>query len=110
MSVEIDLRIEASAWSDAISDVEDLCARALEAGAAVAKAAGEIDVLLTDATEMTSLNAAWRGKNRPTDVLSFPADPIDAPHLGSVAIGFSTAKSDAAADGKSLDEHLAHLL
>lgn len=105
----LDLRIEDDAWGTAV-DAEALCLRALGAAAEVGKIAGEVAVLLTDDTELHALNKTWRGKDKPTDVLSFPAGPEDAPFLGDIAIAFGVASRDAVEQGKPLHDHLAHLL
>ncbi|RIJ18181.1 rRNA maturation RNase YbeY [Henriciella mobilis] len=110
MSVVLDLRIEAEGWSQAVGDAASVCDAALSAAHALTGRAGEIDLLLTDDTEMHQLNRDWRGKDKPTDVLSFPADPLEAPFLGDVAIGLGVASRDAQARGISLKDHLSHLV
>lgn len=107
--VSFELRVDEPAW-EALGGLEALCARALQAGAKAAGVSGEASVLLTGDAEMQALNARWRGKDRPTDVLSFPAGAIAAPFLGDIAIGHGVAGRDAAAAGKALADHLAHLL
>jgi probable rRNA maturation factor len=108
--IDLDLRIEAAAWSDQISDLDAVCVRALTAGVAQAGAQGEVSVLLTDDAEIQVLNRDWRGKDKPTDVLSFPAAEIDRPFLGDIAIAFETMQRDAASRKIALDQHLSHLL
>lgn len=108
--IELDLRIEAAAWSDHISDLMTVCARALAAGATKTASQGEVSVLLTDDAEIQVLNRDWRGKDKPTDVLSFPAAEIDHPFLGDIAVALQTTQKDASARGISLDQHLSHLL
>jgi probable rRNA maturation factor len=76
---------------------------------------GTIDVLLTSDAELKRLNRTFRGKNKPTDVLSFPADPIsglppEATHAGDLAISVDTAARQAAHFGHSLDLELRILL
>ena len=75
----------------------------------------EVSVLLTDDTEIRSLNRDYRGKDRPTDVLSFSQlegdfGEIEPDMLGDVAISVDTAARQAAAKGHSLDEELDILL
>ena len=108
--IDLDLRLSESAWSTLISDLEAVCQTALNAGAAQVSAGGEVSVLLTDNAEIQTLNKQWRGKDKPTDVLSFPADPMDAPFLGDIAIALSVTQSDAAARNLTLPQHLSHLL
>ena len=110
MSVTLDLRIETAGWTDAIPQIEQLCRVALEAGRQIAGTGGEIALLLTDDQQMHQLNRDWRGKDKPTDVLSFPAGELDAPFLGDIAVGFETASHDATARKITLGDHLTHLL
>ncbi|MEL7112401.1 MAG: rRNA maturation RNase YbeY [Pseudomonadota bacterium] len=108
--IELDLRIDAEPWSANLSNLTDICQRALDAGAHQSNASGEVSVLLTDNTEIQILNRDWRDKDKPTDVLSFPADPLDAPFLGDIAVAFGVTRQDAAARSITLDQHLSHLL
>ena len=110
MSVSIDMRIEAADWSESLPDPESLSSNAVSAAATLTGVSGEIALLLTDDDEMHALNRDWRGKDKPTDVLSFPADPIEAPFLGDIAVGFGVASADAATRGISLGDHLSHLV
>jgi probable rRNA maturation factor len=76
----------------------------------------ELSVLLTDDAFIQELNAKHRGKNRPTDVLSFPQedDGYDSPPgqvlLGDVAISLDTAARQAAKRRHSLRDEVAFLL
>lgn len=108
--ITVDLRVAASAWQSTISDLTSICQRAFEAGAAVGAVNGDISLLLTDDREMQALNKAWRYKDKPTDVLSFPADTHDRPFLGDIAVGFGVSRNDADARGINLSQHLSHLL
>ena len=108
--IELDLRIADPAWETAIADITDICKSALEAGAAQKSAKGEVSVLLTNDQEIQTLNRDWRGKDKPTDVLSFPADPMDAPFLGDIAVSLGVTRQDADTRGIALDQHLSHLL
>ena len=107
--IELDLIIEDDTWS-AIPDVEGVCQTAFRAGAEVEPATGLVSLLLTDNAALQALNLQFRGKDKPTDVLSFPADPMDRPLLGDIAIASGVAGSDADAQGKALAHHLTHLL
>ena len=109
MSVILDLRIEEDAWTKEAGDAEAVCLRALEAARAIATIDGEIALLLTDDAEMHQLNRDWRGKDKPTDVLSFPADEMDAPFLGDIAIGLGVARGDAAVAYEGMHIDLAHV-
>ncbi|MEO1188094.1 MAG: rRNA maturation RNase YbeY [Pseudomonadota bacterium] len=108
--IELDLRITEPAWSERLSDLETICTKALNAAAAETGQQGEVSVLLTDDIEIQALNKQWRGKDKPTDVLSFPSDPIDAPFLGDIAIALGVTQADADARDLTLPQHLSHLL
>jgi len=60
--------------------------------------AGDVVLRFVDEEEMRALNRQWRGKDRPTDVLSFPAGTV-APdgrrHVGDIAICFPVAREQA---------------
>ena len=74
----------------------------------------ELAIVLTDDSAIHALNRDWRGQNKPTNVLSFPAAPSRgrkavAGSLGDIVIAFETTAREAAAEGKPLQHHLAHL-
>ena len=108
--IELDLRIEDDAWSERVPELTQVCQTALNAGAAQMQATGEVSVLLTDDTEIQTLNRDWRGKDTPTDVLSFPASEVDAPFLGDIAVSLGVTRKDAKVRDIGLDQHLSHLL
>lgn len=108
--IDLDLRVEAPAWPDLVTDLKSVCERALFAGASLTGAEGEVSLLLTNDGEIQILNRDWRGKDKPTDVLSFPAAEMDRPFLGDIAIALETTRDDAAAKDIELAQHLSHLL
>ena len=59
---------------------------------------GEVDVLLADDATLRRLNKTFRGKNKATDVLSFPAAENSYGHAGDLAISLDTAARQAAAE------------
>ncbi|MEQ1542594.1 MAG: rRNA maturation RNase YbeY [Novosphingobium sp.] len=77
-------------------------------------------ILFTDDAEVRTLNAEWRGKDKPTNVLSFPmlergellALAPDGPPelLGDIALALETCQREAADKGISLEHHAAHLI
>lgn len=70
-----------------------------------ARLKGRVDVLLTTSSEMRSLNARFRGKNKPTDVLSFPAADR-TPLAGEIAISAEIALDNARRLGHSPDKEV----
>ncbi|MEA2882108.1 MAG: putative rRNA maturation factor, partial [Bradyrhizobium sp.] len=77
----------------------------------------ELAVMLTDDAGIRTLNRNWRGQDKATNVLSFPALPPtggqsadDAPRmLGDIAIAWETTRREADDEQKAFDHHLSHL-
>lgn len=75
-----------------------------------------VTLLFTDDATLKSLNKDWRGKNKPTNVLSFPASPDliiprgEAKPLGDIALAFETVLREAEDSEKTLKDHTAHLI
>ncbi len=70
---------------------------------------GGISILLTDDASIRELNADFRGKDTPTNVLSFPAAASARPHLGDIALAYGVCAREAEAQQKPLAHHLMHL-
>ena len=103
----IEVEIEDAAWTSALPDAAAVAERA--ATAALGTVEGDVVVLLTDDAAVQDLNARFRDRDRPTNVLSFPAADSAAPHLGDLVLAFGVCAAEAAAQGKSLADHLSHL-
>jgi len=88
-------------------------ALARAAAKAVLKREGRPDaslaILLTDDERLRALNGGFRGKDAPTNVLSFPAAGPDPGGLGDIALAFGVCAREAAEQGKTLAAHLQHL-
>jgi probable rRNA maturation factor len=72
-------------------------------------------VVLTDDAAMRRLNAKWRDKDKPTNVLSFPAFPLKPgaplpPMLGDIVLAEETVSREAELADKPLDHHITHLI
>jgi probable rRNA maturation factor len=108
----IEIEIEADAWLEALPDAAARVRAAAEAALAEAKgpAEAEITVLLTDDAEQRTLNAEFRSKDKPTNVLSFPSPEFAAPHLGDVSLAYETCAREAKEQSKPLRDHLSHLV
>lgn len=117
-AVAIDVLIEAEGWArlpDAEAVAARSCAAALLACGDEVPEPCEVAVTLTDDASIRLLNREWRGMDKPTNVLSFPQadlpDGIDAPQpLGDIIVALETLEAEAAAEGKSAQNHLAHLV
>lgn len=121
---EIDVSVEDERWEAVAPDLEAFIARAVEAALAVVPPGGpiEISLVLTDDPSVQELNRAWRGKDKPTNVLSFPmvqADLLDTIDqnsddgevlLGDIVLAYETCVREAAEKGVSVDDHASHLI
>lgn len=120
--VELEIEIEA-AWPQAV-DWEAFAESAL---GAVSQVAPELanprlsaSLLFSDDAEVHALNREWRGKDRPTNVLSFPMleraellalAPEGPPELlGDIALALETCTREAADKGVPLEHHAVHLV
>ena len=108
MTAEIEVEVEADLWR-ALPDAEDL-ARTAARAALSKREGGALAVLLTDDAAVRALNRQWRGKDMPTNVLSFPAPAIAAPWLGDVAVAYETCAREADEQRKTLAHHVTHLV
>jgi probable rRNA maturation factor len=67
----------------------------------------DLTILLAADARVRALNATFRGRDQPTNVLSFPAARGAA--LGDIALAYGVCAREAAEQGKSLADHLSHL-
>ncbi|MDR2780942.1 MAG: rRNA maturation RNase YbeY [Holosporaceae bacterium] len=74
----------------------------------------EICFLFTCDEEIRLLNRTYRAVDKPTNVLSFPADLLSEDKeyyiLGSIALAFETIEREAKDQGKAFQDHLKHLI
>jgi len=116
---ETEVLIVAECWA-AEADAEAIVHRAIETAASMVEADtgdAELAVMLTDDAGIRTLNRNWRGQDKPTNVLSFPAlQPTgprsagDAPRmLGDIAIAYETARREADDEQRPFEHHLSHL-
>jgi len=116
--LRIALEIEDSRWLDAVPEVVEILERSV--GLALAGVDTprpiEVGVRLVDDGAIQGLNREWRGRNAPTNVLSFPlGDPgpvtdREFPWLiGDIVMSYDTVASEARGQEKPLDHHIAHL-
>ncbi|RUT98928.1 rRNA maturation RNase YbeY [Mesorhizobium sp. USDA-HM6] len=114
--VDIDISVEAGDWP-AETELEHLVDRAVAAAFAEtgAKGASELSIVFSDDAHIQTLNAEWRGKDKPTNVLSFPAFSFPKggklpPMLGDIVLASETVAREAALEDKSLANHISHLV
>lgn len=109
-AVEVIVSLEDGGWEDALPDAENLALRAAEL--ALAQADGipdgpaELSVVLADDATVQELNRTYRGKDKPTNVLSFAihADDLDGDDPGLDAAPDGEDAGDFDADGPGFDE------
>ncbi|MCL4188817.1 MAG: rRNA maturation RNase YbeY [Rhodobacteraceae bacterium] len=125
----VEVLIEDPRWRPAgIEALAATAARAALARLGLPAEGFEISLLACDDARIAALNAAFRGKAAPTDVLSWPAAergaagdggrpdlPVpgaadDPESLGDIALAWETCSRDAAAAGRPLSDHLSHLV
>ena len=131
MKVSLDISVPSSLWrglprARAIAR-ETIAAAAAESGAALREGV-EVSLCLADDEALRALNSRWRGIDKPTNVLSFPAKPVDAvadrvaalsergyrgpvhSPLGDIALAYETLAREAEDLGVPLADHYRHLL
>jgi len=116
LPVDIDLMIEAGNWPEEAALLR-LVGRAAAAAFAETGVRGhsELSVVFSDDAHIRTLNAGWRGKDKPTNVLSFPAFPHVKggslpPMLGDIVLAAETVAREAALEEKPLENHISHLV
>jgi probable rRNA maturation factor len=105
----VDIQTPSPLW-----DAQPLAAQtvrdAITAAAALATTAGDVSIVLTDDASIRKLNREWRGIDKPTNVLSFPAAKAGAANfLGDIVIAYETLARECADEDRIFLHHLAHL-
>jgi probable rRNA maturation factor len=114
-----EILIVADCWQ-AEPEAEAVIERAIAAAADFVTADvddSELAIMLTDDDGIRTLNRNWRGLDKPTNVLSFPALQPTGPRkaddpprmLGDIAIAYQTTRREADEEQKPFDHHLSHL-
>jgi probable rRNA maturation factor len=124
----LEIALDADEDWDSSTGWEQLIRRAAEAAVAesafpelaTSERAVELSVRLTSDDEVRALNAKWRGKDKPTNVLSFPmADAADLAEakgagpellLGDIILARGVCEEEAVAKGLTVKDHAAHLV
>ena len=114
-AVEIDVAIGCDGWPDE-ADLSAMAQSAFSSAVNVLELEEQFNVslLFTSDAAVQALNREWRGKDSPTNVLSFPAGDspteTDVEFLGDIALALETVEREALDEGKIFDHHLTHLL
>jgi len=111
----LDIAIESDDWRS-LDNIEELVETAISAAVRYCgvkiPAGAEISILLCDDGFIQDLNQKWRGIDKPTNVLSFPAGDTSVLGmlLGDIVIAYATALRESAEEQKPMRAHVAHLL
>lgn len=105
-----ELEVDIVGGSDLWRGCEARLSEALAAAAYSERVAGSVSLLLGDDAAIAALNRDFRGKDGPTNVLSFPPAPPADGFLGDIALAAETIAAEAAFQGKSFQNHAAHLV
>jgi|CXWL01.1.fsa_nt_gi probable rRNA maturation factor len=108
--IEIEIKTPAwrKKWPKAAAEAQALLACTADWPSLKAKAGGDIAVIFADDATLKDLNARFRGKDRATNVLSFPDG--ERPPGGGIALAFETISAEAAAQGKPFVNHTKHMI
>lgn len=118
LPITLAILVEAGKWPDEDA-LAALAKRVLAAAAGVlaldSDEPAELSLVFTDDAHIRELNAAWREKDKPTNVLSFPLAAVEPgaplpPMLGDIVLACETVEGEAQAEEKPFDHHLAHLI
>jgi probable rRNA maturation factor len=111
----LDIAIEDDGWA-ALANLEIMAEQAAAAALPKGEQGKIITLLFSDDETMQDLNKEWRGLDKPTNVLSFPAPkdqpvpPGEPPLLGDIVFGYGTCAGEAIEAGKTLADHTCHLI
>jgi probable rRNA maturation factor len=111
----LNIVIENEGWKS-IRGLKALTEKAVEASTLASHRKKEITILFADDATLKTLNKDWRGKNKPTNVLSFPAPQnVKLPRgeikpLGDIALAYETVLREAEAGKLTLKAHTTHLI
>ncbi len=97
---QAEISIDDPAWKD-IAELHDIMTSALTDE--------HLSILLTNDKNIQQLNKDFRDKDKPTNVLSFPADD-DGDYMGDIAVAFETIQREAVEQDKSFNHHFIHML
>lgn len=112
--VTADIVTESELWA-AEPRAEATVAAAISAAAAHSTRGGEVSILLSDDSAVRDINRQFRGIDKPTNVLSFPAADTPATqgqlgsHLGDIVIAYETLRRECEDEDHQFLHHLAHL-
>ena len=105
----ISVIVEDARWQEAMPDLRARLRQAARLALARGGRSGPLTILLADDDVLHRLNCDFRGNDKPTNVLSFPAAPNPEGHLGDIAIAFGVTAHEALEAAKPFSDHAVHL-
>lgn len=109
----INIRIQSPLWKAEPAAKQTVRAAISTAAATVSTAGSEVSILLTDDKTIRALNRQWRGIDKPTNVLSFPAAvtpaSLGAKFSGDIAMAYETLRRECDDERRIFLHHLTHL-
>jgi probable rRNA maturation factor len=121
--VAVEMTVAASGWRRSVPKLAQFVRQVIGHAVREATAKGDptggrpivVSLLLADDRQVQRLNREWRGQDKPTNVLSFPAldeftPPGCALPLGDIVLALETVRAEARSQDKELAGHMAHLL
>jgi probable rRNA maturation factor len=110
-ALNADIVCDAGDWPDDIDVVVDQAANAVAAWPGLIKGTADVSIALSSDAEVAALNAQYRGKPKPTNVLSFPAG-AGAPKdfLGDIILAAETVRREADDQATPFAHHVQHLV
>jgi len=120
IEVQIDVIVRSARWRKRPTAKTIVKKAVLAAAIAASTRPIELAIVLSNDSAIRALNRDWRGKNAPTNVLSFPVPgqpprrargkrPNPSPYIGDIVIAYETVAREAKAQDKPFGYHLAHL-
>jgi probable rRNA maturation factor len=106
----ITLVVEDPNWRKSRGLPKKLMAAAQAANQKALPRAARFTILLTGDARLRDLNHNFRGKDKTTNVLSFPAAANREDHAGDIALAWGITRAEAKAAGKSIADHASHLV
>ncbi|ALE03404.1 rRNA maturation RNase YbeY [Bartonella ancashensis] len=115
--ISIDITVNSPEWDDEklLYSITQKALIAVTSHLSLFDTVSELSLLFTNDEYMTQINAQWRKKNYPTNVLSFPAFPLKVGQkpglmLGDIILARETIAREAEEGKKSFHDHLTHMI
>src|SRR5262245_47306005 len=110
---EIDIQTQSTLWETQPMAAQIVHDAVMAAASELSTAGGEVSIVLTDDSAIARLNRDWRGIDKPTNVLSFPASGQRTAGgtrlLGDIIIAYQTLERECEGENREFLHHLAHL-